>query len=56
MAAEASLVERSGPGSLQIAVLPRLRSVTQDFYVSAFLLWDYYMQIALDRVARAGEP
>jgi hypothetical protein len=49
-AIEASLVERSGPGSQHITVLPRLRSVTQDFYVSAFLLCDYYMQIALDQV------
>jgi MarR family len=51
MAVEASLVERSGPDGLHVTVLPRLRSVTEDFYVSAFLLCDYYMQIALDRVA-----
>jgi hypothetical protein len=51
-AVEASLVERSGPDGLQITVLPRLRSVTQDFYISAFLLCDHYMQIALDQVGR----
>ena len=51
-AVEASLVERCTPDSLQITVLPRLRSVTEDFYVIAFLLCDYYMQIALDRVSR----
>jgi hypothetical protein len=48
-AVEASFVERSGLNGQRIAVLPRLRSVTQDFYVSAFLLCDYYMQIALDQ-------
>jgi hypothetical protein len=48
-AAEAYFVERSASDDLQITVLPRLRSVTQDFYVSAFLLCDYYMQIALQR-------
>jgi hypothetical protein len=48
-AAELSFVERSGPDDLQITVLPRLRSATQDFYVSAFLLCDYYLQIALDQ-------
>lgn len=47
-AVEASLVERSGPDGQEIMVLPRLRSVTEDFYVTAFLLCDYYMQIALD--------
>jgi hypothetical protein len=51
-AIEASLVERSGPDGLEITILPRLRSVTQDFYVSAFLLCDHYMQIALDHVSR----
>jgi hypothetical protein len=49
---EASLVERSMADGLQITVLPRLRNVTQDFYVTAFLLCDYYMQIALDQVGR----
>jgi hypothetical protein len=48
-AAEAYFVERSASDDLQITVLPRLRSATQDFYVSAFLLCDYYMQIALQR-------
>jgi hypothetical protein len=51
-AVEASLVERSGPDGLHMTVLPRLRSVTQDFYVSAFLLCDHYLQIALDQVDR----
>jgi hypothetical protein len=51
-AVEASLVERSGPDGLQITVLPRLRSLTQDFYISAFLLCDHYMEIALDQVGR----
>jgi MarR family len=45
-AVEASLVERSGTDRL--TVLPRLRSVTHDFYISVFLLCDYYLQIALD--------
>jgi MarR family len=49
-AAEASLVERSGPDGLEIMVLPCLRSVTEDFYVTAFLLCDHYMQMALDQV------
>ncbi len=40
-AVEASPVERSGPDGQHITVLPRLRSVTQDFYVSAFLLCDH---------------
>jgi hypothetical protein len=52
MAVEASLVERSGPDGLQITVLPRLRSATQDFYIFAFLLCDHYMEIALDQVGR----
>jgi hypothetical protein len=51
-AVEAALVERSAPDSLEITVLPRLWSVTEDFYVTAFLLCDYYMQVALDRVGR----
>jgi MarR family len=51
-AVEASLVERSSPDGLQITVLPRLRNVTQDFYVTAFLLCDYYMRVALDQVGR----
>jgi hypothetical protein len=59
-AVEASLVERSGPDGLQITVLPRLRSATRDFYVTAFLLCDYYMQIALDqsrlRVNHENQP
>jgi MarR family len=55
-AVEASLVERSGFDGLHITVLPRLRSVTQDFYVSAFLLCDYYMQIAQDQVAARNPP
>jgi hypothetical protein len=54
MAVEASLVERSGPDGRYITVLPRLRRVIQDFYVSAFLLCDYYIQIALDRAARVN--
>jgi hypothetical protein len=48
-AVAASFVERSGPDGLQIKVLPQLRSVTLDFYVTAFLLCDYYMQIVLDQ-------
>jgi len=48
-AIEASLVERA-PDGLHITVLPRLWSLTQDFYVTAFLLCDCYMQIALDHV------
>jgi hypothetical protein len=51
-AVEACLVERSAPDGLQITVLPRMRSVTEDFYVTAFLLCDYYMQIALDQAGR----
>jgi MarR family len=51
-AAEASLVRRSAPDGLEITVLPGLRSVTEDFYVTAFLLCDYYMQIALAHVGR----
>src|SRR5215470_5598705 len=35
-AVEASLVERCTPDSLRITVLPRLRSVTQDFYIVTF--------------------
>jgi hypothetical protein len=49
-AVEASLVERCGPDGLQMTVLPGLRSVTQHFCVTAFLLCDYYMQIALEHV------
>jgi hypothetical protein len=49
-AVEASLVERSGPDGLEIMVLPRLRSVTEDFYVTTFLLCDHYMQMALDQI------
>jgi MarR family len=52
-AVEASLVDRSTPDGLEIKVLPRLRSATEDFYVTAFLLCDYYMQIALAQVGRA---
>jgi hypothetical protein len=48
-AVEASFIERLGPDGLQIKVLPHLRSVIQDFYVTAFLLCDYYMQVALDQ-------
>jgi hypothetical protein len=51
-AVEACLIERSAPDGLHVTVLPRLRSVTEDFYVTAFLLCDYYMQIALKRVGR----
>src|SRR5260221_4440562 len=51
-AVEASLVHRSAPDGLEITVLPRLRSVTEDFYVTAFLLCDYYMQTALAQVGR----
>jgi hypothetical protein len=46
-AVEAHFVERSGPDRL--TVLPRLRSVSHDFYVTAFLLCDHYMQMALDQ-------
>ncbi len=53
-AVEASLIRRSGPDGLQITVLTRLRTLTQDFYVSAFLLCDHYMQMALDQVDREG--
>jgi MarR family len=53
-AVEAALVERGAPDGLQ--VLPRLRSVTQDFYVTAFLLCDYYMQVALDHVGSGPAP
>jgi hypothetical protein len=49
-AVAAALVERSGPDGLDIMVLPRLRSATEDFYVTAFLLCDYYLQTALDQV------
>ena len=49
-AVEASLVERCGPDGLQMTVLPDLRSVTQHFCVTAFLLCDYYVQIALEHV------
>jgi MarR family len=49
-AVEASLIERCGPDGVRITVLPRLRSVTYDFYVTAFLLCDYYMQMALGHV------
>jgi hypothetical protein len=49
-AVEALLVERSGPDGLEIMVLPRLRSVSEDFYITAFLLCDHYMQMALDQV------
>ncbi len=51
-AVEASLVHRSAPDGLEITVLPRLRSVTEDFYVTAFLLCDHYMQLALAQVGR----
>jgi DNA-binding transcriptional regulator LsrR (DeoR family) len=51
-AVEASLVKRSAPDGLQITVLPRLRAVIQDFYVTAFLLCDYYLQTALEQVRR----
>jgi len=51
-AVEASLVHRSAPDGLEITVLPHLRSMTEDFYVTAFLLCDYYMQIALAEVGR----
>ncbi len=51
-AVEASLVGRSTPDGLEITVLPQLRSVTEDFYVTAFLLCDYYMQMALAQVGR----
>jgi hypothetical protein len=53
-AVEASLVERSAQDGLQVTVLPRLRNLTYDFYVTAFLLCDYYMQIALDLVGRGS--
>lgn len=49
-AVEASLVERSGPDGLEIIVLPRLRSASEDFYITAFLLCDHYMQMALDQI------
>jgi hypothetical protein len=51
-AVEASLVGRSTPDGLEITVLPQLRSVTEDFYVTAFLLCDCYMQMALAQVGR----
>ena len=51
-AVEASLVGRSAPDGLEITALPQLRSMTEDFYVTAFLLCDYYMQIALAQVGR----
>jgi hypothetical protein len=53
-AVEASLIERSGADGLEIMVLPCLRSVTEDFYVTAFLLCDHYMQMALDQLG--GQP
>jgi hypothetical protein len=49
-AVEASLVHRSAPDCLEVTVLPRLRTATEDFYVTAFLLCDYYMQMALAEV------
>src|SRR5215475_14027711 len=53
-AVDASLIARSGRDGLEIMVLPRLRSATEDFYVTAFLLCDHYLQqMALDQVARA---
>jgi hypothetical protein len=39
-AVDVSLIERSGRDGLQITVLPRLRSVTEDSYVTAFVLCD----------------
>jgi hypothetical protein len=51
-AVEASLVERSAPDGLEITVLPRLWNVTEDFYVTAFLLCDHYMQMALAQTGR----
>ena len=51
-AVDASLIERSGRNGLEIMVLPLLRSVTEDFYVTAFLLCDHYLQMALDQVGR----
>jgi len=51
-AVDASLIERSGRDGLEIMVLPRLRRVTEDFYVTAFLLCDHYLQRALDQVGR----
>jgi hypothetical protein len=51
-AAKASLVHRSAPDGLEVTVLPRLRSVTEDFYVTAFLLCDHYMQMALAQTGR----
>src|SRR5262249_34848938 len=51
-AVEASLITRAAPDGLTITVLPRLRSVTEEFYVTAFLLCDYYMQVALHQVGR----
>jgi hypothetical protein len=50
-AVDASLIERSGRDGLQITVLPRLRSVTENFYVTPFLLC-HYLQMALNRVGR----
>ena len=38
-AVDAALIERSGQDGLEIMVLPGLRSVTEDFCVTAFLLW-----------------
>ena len=52
-AVDASLIERSRRDGLEIMVLPRLRSVTEDFYVTAFLLCDHYLQMALDQVGCA---
>jgi hypothetical protein len=52
-AVDASFIERSGRDGLEIMVLPHLRSVTEDFYVTAFLLCDHYLQMALDQVGRA---
>jgi hypothetical protein len=49
-AVDASLIERSGRNGLEVVVLPRLRSVTEDFCVTAFLLCDHYLQMALDQV------
>jgi AraC-like DNA-binding protein len=51
-AVEVSLVERSAAAALEVTVLPRLRSVTEDFYVTAFLLCDYSMQAALAQISR----
>jgi hypothetical protein len=49
-AVDASLIERSGRDGLEIVVMPRLQNVTEDFYVTAFLLCDHYLQMALDQV------